>query len=202
MVGQKSSRRAAGIIKCMIQSGKIAGRAILLAGEPGTGKTAIAMALAHSLGDDVPFTSISASELFSLEMNKTEALCQCLRRSIAVKIKSESDIIEGEVVDIELQTLSTSNISQFDINSNSKLNSSRIGKKVSQITLKTTEMETCYNLGEKMTEQLIKCNINIGDIITIDKQQSIINKLGISFARAQDFDMGNVLSLFTCKNVK
>ena len=45
MIGQKSARRAAGIILEMIKEGKIAGRAILMAGGPGTGKTAIAMGL-------------------------------------------------------------------------------------------------------------------------------------------------------------
>jgi Cdc6-like AAA superfamily ATPase len=35
----------------MIQEGHIAGRAILLAGKPGTGKTAIAMGLAQALGE-------------------------------------------------------------------------------------------------------------------------------------------------------
>lgn len=37
MVGQQSTRRAAGIILQMIREGKIAGRAVLLAGQPGTG---------------------------------------------------------------------------------------------------------------------------------------------------------------------
>jgi len=36
------ARRAAGIILQMIKEGKIAGRAILIGGQPGTGKTAIA----------------------------------------------------------------------------------------------------------------------------------------------------------------
>ena len=43
MVGQTTARRAAGVILEMIRDGKIAGRAILIAGQPGTGKTAIAM---------------------------------------------------------------------------------------------------------------------------------------------------------------
>ena len=34
----------------MIKEGKIAGRAVLLAGQPGTGKTAIAMGMAQALG--------------------------------------------------------------------------------------------------------------------------------------------------------
>lgn len=168
MVGQKSARRAAGIILKMIESGKIAGRAILLAGEPGTGKTAIAMGIAQSLGSDVPFTSLSASELFSLEMNVTEALTQSLRKSIGIKIKEETDIISGEVCDIEI-----------DNNNNGK---------TGKLTLKTTEMETLYDLGYKMIEQLSKQNIDIGDVINIDKSSGKITKLGRSFARAQDFD--------------
>lgn len=47
MVGQASARKACGVVYKMIQEGKIAGRAILLAGKPGTGKTAIAMGLAQ-----------------------------------------------------------------------------------------------------------------------------------------------------------
>jgi DNA helicase TIP49 (TBP-interacting protein) len=43
MVGQIKARRAAGLILEMIKEGKIAGRALLIAGQPGTGKTAIAM---------------------------------------------------------------------------------------------------------------------------------------------------------------
>merc|ERR1712128_322237 len=43
MVGQKKARRAAGVMVQMAKSGKIAGRAIVIAGQPGTGKTAIAM---------------------------------------------------------------------------------------------------------------------------------------------------------------
>lgn len=43
MVGQLAARRAAGLILEMIRDGHIAGRAVLIAGQPGTGKTAIAM---------------------------------------------------------------------------------------------------------------------------------------------------------------
>ena len=32
------------------------------------------MGIAKSLGEDIPFTSLSGSEIFSLEMSKTEAL--------------------------------------------------------------------------------------------------------------------------------
>jgi len=45
MVGQLKARKSAGIILQMIKEGKIAGRAVLIAGPPGTGKTAIAMGI-------------------------------------------------------------------------------------------------------------------------------------------------------------
>jgi RuvB-like protein 2 len=100
MVGQAKARKAAGMVIKMVQEGRIAGRAILFAGPPSTGKTAIALGMAQTLGSDVPFTMIAASEVFSLSMSKTEALTQAIRRSIGVRIKEESEIIEGEVVEI------------------------------------------------------------------------------------------------------
>lgn len=50
LVGQLASRRAAGVILEMIKDGHIAGRAVLIAGQPGTGKTAIAMGTNSTIG--------------------------------------------------------------------------------------------------------------------------------------------------------
>ena len=86
----------------VIFTGKIAGKACLIAGAPGTGKTAIAMGIAQSLGPDTPFTSMAGSEIYSLEMNKTEALTQAFRKSIGVRIREETEIIEGEVVEVQI----------------------------------------------------------------------------------------------------
>jgi len=170
MVGQLDARRAAGIILNMIRDGKIAGRAILIGGQPGTGKTAIAMGMAKSLGEETPFTMLAGSEIFSLEMSKTEALTQAFRKSIGVRIREEAEIIEGEVVEIEIDKSVSS------------------GAKTGKITLKTTEMETIYDLGAKMIEAISKEKINAGDIITIDKASGKISKLGRSFARSSDHD--------------
>jgi len=60
----------------------MAGRAVLLAGGPGTGKTALALAVAQELGTKVPFCPIVASEIYSTEVKKTEALMENFRRAI------------------------------------------------------------------------------------------------------------------------
>lgn len=98
MVGQLQARRAAGLVLQMVKEGKIAGRAVLLAGQPGTGKTAIAMALAQALGTDTPFVSMAGSEIYSLEMSKTEALTQAIRKSIGIRIKSVLCLIKVEII--------------------------------------------------------------------------------------------------------
>ncbi|OVA05896.1 AAA+ ATPase domain [Macleaya cordata] len=172
MVGQTSARKAAGVILQMIKEGKIAGRAVLLAGQPGTGKTAIAMGMAKSLGQETPFAMMAGSELFSLEMSKTEALMQAFRKAIGVRIKEENEVIEGEVVEIQIDRPAVAG------------GVSKTGK----LTMKTTEMETVYELGAKMIEALGKEKVQSGDVIAIDKASGKISKLGRSFSRSRDYD--------------
>ncbi|ESR39337.1 RuvB-like helicase [Citrus sinensis] len=172
MVGQLPARKAAGVILQMIKEGKIAGRAVLIAGQPGTGKTAIAMGMAKSLGLETPFAMISGSEIFSLEMSKTEALMQAFRKAIGVRIKEEAEVIEGEVVEVQIDRPATSGAAA----------------KTGKLTLKTTEMETVYDLGGKMIEALGKEKVQSGDVIAIDKVSGKITKLGRSFSRSRDYD--------------
>ncbi|KAJ7897351.1 DNA helicase [Mycena olivaceomarginata] len=170
MVGQAKARKAAGMILKMVQEGRIAGRAMLFAGPPSTGKTAIALGMAQTLGPDVPFTMIAASEVFSLSMSKTEALTQAFRRSIGVRIKEETELIEGEVVEIQIDRSLTG------------------ATKTGKLTIKTTDMETIYDLGTKMIDALSKEKILAGDVVAIDKTSGKISKLGRSFARSRDYD--------------
>lgn len=57
-----------------------------------------------------------------------------------------------------------------------------------KLTIKTTEMETIYDLGAKMIEALQGAKVTAGDIIAIDKASGKITKLGRSFARSKDYD--------------
>lgn len=181
MVGQVKARRAAGLILKLVQAGQIAGRAVLIAGPPSTGKTAIAMGLSQSLGLDVPFTAITGSEIFSLDLSKTESLTQAFRKSIGIKIKEETEVIEGEVVEIQIDRSITG------------------GHKQGKLTIKTTDMETIYELGNKMIEGLTKEKVLAGDVVSIDKALGKITKLGKSFARARDYDaMGPETKFVQC----
>ncbi|KAJ3226673.1 RuvB-like 2 [Clydaea vesicula] len=127
--------------------------------------------MAQALGNDVPFTMLAASEIFSLEMSKTEALTQAFRRSIGVRIKEETELIEGEVVEIQIDRSATG-----------------VGGKTGKLTLKTTDMETVYDLGQKLIEALNKEKVGAGDVIAIDKASGKVTRLGRSFTRARDYD--------------
>lgn len=170
LIGQQKARKAAAVILQMVKDGKIAGRAVLISGPPSTGKTAIAMGMAQSLGPDVPFTMLASSEIFSLEMSKTEALTQAFRKSIGVRIKEESEIIEGEVVEIQIDRSVSG------------------GNKQGKLTIKTTDMETVYDMGTKMIDSMTKEKVMAGDVISIDKSSGKITKLGRSYTRSRDYD--------------
>lgn len=182
MVGQLKARRAAGILYRLVLEGKIAGRAVLIAGPAGTGKTAIAIGLSQQLGADKPFVSISSSEIFSLEMSKSEALMQAFRKAIAVKIKEEVEIIEGEVVEVQIDRPTTAT-----------------GAKRGKFTLKTMAMEAVFDLGQKMIDNVLREKIQAGDVISMDKSTGKIVKLGRSLTRSRDFDaMGPQTKFVQC----
>jgi RuvB-like protein 1 (pontin 52) len=99
-VGQTEAREAAGIILDLISAKKMAGRAVLFAGAPGTGKTALALAMSQELGPKVPFCPMVGSEVYSSEIKKTEVLMENFRRAIGLRIKEVKEVYEGVVTEI------------------------------------------------------------------------------------------------------
>lgn len=169
LVGQWKARRAAALVVSLAKQGKISGRGILLAGKPGTGKTAIAMGIGRSLSQDVPFVALAASEIYSHSLSKTESLTQALRKAIGIRIHESGECIQGEVVEISI-----------DLNS--------LTNNTGKITIRTTDMEGSFELGARMISSLRKERIGAGDVVTIDKATGKITKLGRSFGKAREFD--------------
>ncbi|HDN95863.1 MAG: TATA box-binding protein [Thermoplasmata archaeon] len=166
LVGQTEAREAAGIIVDMVKKGRFAGRAILLAGPPGTGKTAIAVGIAKELGRDVPFVSISGSEIYSAEMKKTEFLMQALRKAIGVRIHEMRKIYEGEVTTLDIQTVPH------------PYNPYQQVPKSATLGLKTKDEEKQFKVDETFAQYLIQQNVEVGDVIQIDADSGRIVKLG------------------------
>jgi RuvB-like protein 1 (pontin 52) len=71
----------------LVKSRKFSGRALLLVGAPGTGKTALALAISHELGAKVPFCPMVGSEVYSTEVKKTEVLAEAFRRAIGMQAR-------------------------------------------------------------------------------------------------------------------
>ena len=166
LVGQKKAREAAGIIVRLIKEGKMAGRGILIAGPPGTGKTAIAVAISKELGKDIPFVQISASEFYSSEMKKTETLYQTMRKAIGVRIRETRRVLEGEVVELDY------NMVPNPYNPTQKIPES------ARITLATKKERRTFSVGDRLALQFMYSGISEGDVILIDKETGRISRLG------------------------
>ncbi|KAH9970649.1 TIP49 C-terminus-domain-containing protein [Russula compacta] len=85
---------------CEVCLHKFSGRALLLIGAPGTGKAVLAPAISHELGAKVPFCLMVGSEVYSVEVKKTEVLAEVFRRAIGLRINETEDVYEGEVTEL------------------------------------------------------------------------------------------------------
>jgi len=180
LVGQAQAREAAGLVVDLIKSKRMAGRAILLAGPPGTGKTAISLAIAQELGNKVPFCPMVGSEVFSSEIKKTEVLMENFRRSIALRIKETKEVYEGEVT--ELTPVETEAPAGASVG---------LGKTVSHliIGLKTAKGTKQLKLDPTIYESLQKEKVSVGDVIYIEANSGAVKRMGRSDAFATEFDL-------------
>lgn len=174
MVGQTEAREAAGIIVKMIKEGKFAGNAVLIAGPPGSGKTALAIGIAKELGNDVPFVHIAGSEIYSTEIKKTEFLTQTLRKAIGVRIHEMRKIYEGKIDDLSIDYV------QHPYNPYQKIPSS------ATITLRTEDEKKKLKMDQSFAMQILQQGIELGDIIQIDVDSGRVVKVGISKEAAKE----------------
>ena len=177
LVGQELAREAAGVVTDLIKSKKMAGRAVLLAGPPGTGKTALALAIAQELGLKVPFCPMVGSEVYSTEVKKTEVLMENFRRAIGLRIKETKEVYEGEVT--ELTPAETESPM------------GTYGKTISHVVigLKTSKGTKQLKLDPSIYESLQKEKVQVGDVIYIEANSGSVKRQGRSDTFATEFDL-------------
>ncbi|KAF2560756.1 hypothetical protein F2Q70_00014622, partial [Brassica cretica] len=176
-VGQLEAREAAGLVVDMIKQKKMAGKALLLAGPPGTGKTALALGISQELGSKVPFCPMVGSEVYSSEVKKTEVLMENFRRAIGLRIKETKDVYEGEVT--ELSPEETESLT------------GGYGKSISHVIigLKTVKGTKQLKLDPTIYDALIKEKVAVGDVIYIEANSGAVKRVGRSDAFATEFDL-------------
>lgn len=177
LVGQEAAREAAGVIVELIKAKKMAGRAVLLAGPPGTGKTALALAIAQELGNKVPFCPMVGSEVYSSEIKKTEVLMENFRRAIGLRIKEVKEVYEGEVT--EVTPVETEN--PFG----------GYGKSISHVIigLKTIKGTKQLKLDPTIYESIQKEKVQVGDVIYIEANTGAVKRQGRSDSFATEYDL-------------
>lgn len=140
----------------------------MLAGAPGTGKTALALAISQELGAKVPFCPMVGSEVYSAEVKKTEVLAEVFRRAIGIRIKETKEVYEGELT--ELTPTETENpLSGY-------------GKTISHvvISLKTVKGTKQLRLDPSIYEAIMKEKVVVGDVIYVEANTGAVKVLNHS----------------------
>ncbi|KAF3393313.1 RuvB-like helicase 1 [Talaromyces pinophilus] len=176
-VGQTTAREACGVVVDLIKAKKMAGRAVLLAGGPGTGKTALALAVSQELGTKVPFCPIVGSELYSAEVKKTETLMENFRRAIGLRVRETKEVYEGEVTEL------TPEEAENPLGGYGKTISHLI------IGLKSYKGTKKLRLDPSIYEAIQKERVTVGDVIYIEANTGACKRVGRSDAYATEFDL-------------
>jgi RuvB-like protein 1 (pontin 52) len=176
-VGQTAAREACGVVVDLIRAKKMAGKAILLAGGPGTGKTALALAVSQELGTKVPFCPMTGSEVYSAEVKKTEALMENFRRAIGLRVQERKEVYEGEVTEL------TPEESENPLGA--------YGRTISHllITLRSSRGTKKLRLDPSIYEAIQKERVRLGDVIYIEANTGAVKRVGRSDAFSTEFDL-------------
>ena len=176
-VGQGAAREACGVVVDLIKAKKMSGRAVLLAGGPGTGKTALALAVSQELGTKVPFCPIVGSEVYSTEVKKTEALMENFRRAIGLRVRETKEVYEGEVTEL-MPEEAENPLGGY-------------GRTISHlvITMKSAKGTKKLRLDPSIYEAIQKERVTVGDVIYIEANTGACKRVGRSDAYATEFDL-------------
>uniref|UniRef100_A0A5S6Q0T6 RuvB-like helicase n=1 Tax=Trichuris muris TaxID=70415 RepID=A0A5S6Q0T6_TRIMR len=175
-VGQAEARTAAGVIVDLVKQKRMAGRAVLLAGPPATGKTAIALAISQELGTKVPFAPMVGSDVYSVELKKTAVLMENFRRAIGLRVREVKEVFEGEVTEITPHECE---------------NDSGLAKIITYVIigLRTTKGSKQLKLDASLYDGIIEQKIEVGDVIYMETNSGKIKRLGRSDVYATKYDL-------------